>query len=85
MVARVLRNSYLIFQKYYDIIYIENEKGLIQMKNFDDFDTQIQIDEIVDETVYHYFAEYPVDCDDGTIGDVIYEWVKSTPNFVGAI
>ena len=55
------------------------------MKNFDDFDTQVQIDEIVDETVYHYFAGYPVDCDDGTIGDVIYEWVKSTPNFVGAI
>lgn len=55
------------------------------MKNFDDFDTQRQIDETVEEFVYHYFAEYPVDCDDGTAGDMIFEWVKSNPNFVGNI
>lgn len=52
---------------------------------FDDFDTQQQVDEIMDEFVYHYFVEYPVDCDDGTTGDVILEWVKLTPNFMGII
>ena len=55
------------------------------MEKFDDFDTQRQIDEMVEEIVYHYFAEYPVYCDDDTTGDVIFEWVKSTPNFVGTI
>jgi len=55
------------------------------MKNFDDYQTNKQLDEYIQEYVYHYFAEYPVDCDDGTNGDIILEWVRSTPNFVGSI
>lgn len=72
------------------------------MKAFDDFDTQVQSDEIIpeeyddwlqsvditpeefeadmramDSLVDWYFSPwdaYKVDCDDGTYGDVIYEW-----------
>ncbi len=54
---------------------------------FDDFDTQVQSDEIVPEEYYDWIAYcaqayeasereaydvYEVDCDDGTSGDVIY-------------
>lgn len=42
---------------------------------FDDFDTQVQIDEKVEEIHYTEYVAYPVDCDDGTKGDVIYEVV----------
>ena len=55
------------------------------MTNFDDFDTQRQSDEYGDSFVYGYFYEYDVDCDDGTTGDKIYEWIQSTPNFVGTL
>jgi hypothetical protein len=58
------------------------------MKAFDDFDIQVQSDEIIpeefeadmramDRLVDWYFSPwdgYRVDCDDGTHGDVIYEW-----------
>lgn len=72
------------------------------MKAFDDFDTQVQSDEIIpeeyddwlqsagitpeefeadmramDKLVDWYFSPwngYKVDCDDGTHGDMIYEW-----------
>jgi len=35
---------------------------------FDDFDTQIQSDELIPA----FWNEYDVDCDDGTIGDSIW-------------
>ena len=35
---------------------------------FDDFDTQIQSDELPNP----FYLEYEVDCDDGTLDDVIY-------------
>jgi hypothetical protein len=55
------------------------------MEKFDDFDTQRQCDEYPEAEVYRYFYEYEVDCDDGTTGDKIYEWVEATPNFVGTL
>ena len=47
------------------------------MYSYDDFDTQIQCDE-KEPISYGEFIEYPVDCDDGTTGDVIYQYVKVT-------
>lgn len=69
----------------FGIPHFESRDNYNHQPIYDDFDTQRQVDEMVEEIVYHYFAEYPVDCDDGTTGDVIFEWVKSTPNFVGTI
>lgn len=53
------------------------------MGHFDDFDTQIQADELAWEqdflawyaTQISPYKVYEVDCDDGTSGDLIYEWV----------
>ena len=55
---------------------------------FDDFDTQRQCDEVSPEEIeweeefLAWFSSqispwmvYEVDCDDGTHGDLIYEWV----------
>lgn len=49
---------------------------------FDDFDTQVQSDEIIPEEYDDWVATldspwkaYEVDCDDGTQGDIVYEWV----------
>lgn len=78
-------------------------KGSGKMERFDDFDTQIQSDEIIPEEyedwlqsigvtpeefeadmkamaeledwIFSPWQTYKVDCDDGTHGDVIYEYV----------
>ena len=55
---------------------------------FDDFDTQVQSDEITPENIeweqdfLNWYCSqvspwkvYEVDCDDGTHGDRIFEWV----------
>lgn len=68
-------NHYLIFFKFFVIIFTEDKKrGKNQM--LDDFLTQRQADEFS----YHGFYDpYDVDCDDGTMGDVIYIMHKEEP------
>lgn len=53
------------------------------MTYYDDFDTQITPEEIAWEqefldwfsTQFSPYKVYEVDCDDGTHGDLIYEWI----------
>ena len=54
---------------------------------FDDFDTQVQSDELIPDGEFYDIVckEYDVDCDDGTSGDKVYEWIYTHPNFVGTI